>query len=106
MMRTCPRCSTPTAARWCCGIDLLARKPWRMTRDRVRIIHVLALSRKGLTDEQYRLRLGAVGVDTSLALNCDQFHQLLDGLRALPDAPRWIAVSRSTARRGRVTRAG
>jgi len=54
--RTCPRCQQPTAHRWCCGLDLFARKRWQMTRDRVRMIHVLARSRKGLTEEQYRLR--------------------------------------------------
>lgn len=103
---TCPRCHKPTDARWCCGIDLLARKRWRMTRDRVRMIHVLARARKGLTEEQYRLRLAAVGVDTSLKLGRDQFHQLLVGLRSLPDSPLWIAGSRHACRRGRLAKAG
>lgn len=104
--RTCPRCQQPTAHRWCCGLDLLARKRWQMTRDRVRMIHVLARSRKGLTEEQYRLRLAAVGVDTCLRLGRDQFHQLLVGLRGLPDSPLWIAGSRHARRRGRLARAG
>lgn len=103
---TCPRCAKLTAQRWCCGIDLLERKRWRMTRDWVRLVHVLARARKGLTEEQYRLRLGAVGVTTSLALSRDQFHQLLVGLRALPDCQRWIAGSRHAARRGRLAKAG
>lgn len=103
---TCPRCAQLTAERWCCGIDLLARKRWRMTHDRVRMIHVLARARKGLTEEEYRLRLAAVGVSTSLKLGRDQFHQLLVGLRSLPDAPRWIAGSRHAARRGRLAKAG
>ncbi len=102
--RTCPRCDAPTSDRWCCGIDLLAGTRWRMTRDRVQMIHVLARSRKGLTEESYRLRLAAVGVDTSLKLSRAQFQQLLLGLRALPDAPRWLARRRQRA--GRVALAG
>lgn len=104
--RTCPRCQQPTDAQWCCGLDLSARHRWRMTHDRVRMVHVLALSRKGLTEEQYRLRLAAVGVETSLKLSRDQFHALLDGLRALPDSPRWIAGDRHARRRGRIAKAG
>lgn len=84
----------------------MTRKRWHMTTDRVRMIHVLARARKGLTDEEYRLRLGAVGVTTSLRLSRDQFHRLLIGLRALPDAPRWIAGTRHAARRGRIARVG
>lgn len=106
MKTNCPRCQQATIASWCCGIDLTVRKRWRMTRDRVRLVHVLARSRKGLTEEEYRLRLGAVNVDSSLQLSRVQFHQLLAGLRALPDAPRWIAGSRHAARRGRVAKAG
>lgn len=105
-MRTCPRCQQSTASTWCCGLELTARKRWRMTRDRVRMIHVLARSRKGLTDEQYRLRLGAVGVDTSLKLSRDQFHNLLRGLRALPDSSTWSQGSRHARRRRRLARAG
>lgn len=104
--RTCPRCSQPTAASWCCGIDLLAGKRWRMTRDRIRLIHVLARARKGLTEEEYRLRLAAVGVETSLRLSRIQFHQLLVGLRGLPDSPRWIAGARHASRRDRLAKAG
>lgn len=103
---TCPRCRQPTAERWCCGIDLLARKRWRMTHDRVRMIHVLARARKGLTEEEYRLRLAAVGVSTSLKLGRDQFHRLLAGLRALPDSPLWVAGSRHAARRARLAKVG
>lgn len=103
---TCPRCDKLTAERWCCGIDLLAGKRWRMTADRVRMVHVLARSRKGLTDEEYRLRLGAVGVTTSLKLSREQYHRLLVGLRALTDSPRWIARGSRPARRARAVRAG
>ena len=103
-LRTCPRCQQPTSHRWCCGLDLAVRKRWRMTRDRVRLVHVLARSRKGLSEELYRLRLAAVGVESSLQLPRVQFHQLLVGLRALPDSPVWIAGRRHAARRGRIVR--
>lgn len=94
-LRTCPRCQTRTGLPACCGIELtVRRKPWRMTADRVRHVHVLARSRKGLSDEDYRLRLGAVGVDSSLKLSRDQFLALVDGLNRLPDAPAWLARKR------------
>ena len=86
-MRTCPVCERETAAAWCCGIELAAAQPWRMTRERVRAVHVLARSRKGLDQETSRLQLHAVGVKTSLALNRQQFNRLMRALRALPDAP-------------------
>lgn len=101
-MRTCPRCHQPTAATWCCGLDLAARNRWRMTADRIRMVHVLARARKGLTEEQYRLRLAAVGVDTSLRLGREQFHQLVTGLSSLPDSPSWVAGHG----RGRLRKAG
>lgn len=94
-IRHCPRCQKSTRERWCCGIDLAACKRWRMTQDRVRLVHVLARSRKGLSDELYRLRLAAIGVESSLQLSRMQFHQLVAGLRALPDSPHWIAKRRS-----------
>lgn len=106
MRHTCPRCYQSTTDRWCCGLDLLARKSWRMTPDRVRLIHVLARSRKGLTEEQYRLRLAALGADTSLRLGREQFHQLLAGLRLLPDAPQWLDRPRRPVRPGRLARVG
>lgn len=96
-MHTCPLCQSTTTARWCCGLDLSVRKRWRMTKDHVRLVHVLARSRKGLTEEEYRMRLGAVGVTTSLALSRKQFHQLLAGLRALPDCPSFLSRSAKRA---------
>lgn len=83
--RECPMCGRTTYKTWCCGIDLSARTPWRMTKDRIRAVHMVARGRKGLTEEQYRLRLGAVGVTTSLALSREQFNDFMRGLRALPD---------------------
>lgn len=103
---TCPRCQQSTTAQWCCGLDLLARNRWRMTADRVRMVHVLARSRKGLTEEQYRLRLAAVNVDTCLKLSRDQFHRLLVGLRSLPDSPRWIRDAQPGRRRRLLDKVG
>lgn len=60
-----------------------------MTPERVRHVHVLALSRKGLTEEDYRDRLAAVGVSSSLHLSRQQWYRLLEGLNKLPDSPRW-----------------
>lgn len=106
MSTRCPVCLIETTQRWCCGLDLSARKRFRMTRDRLRMIHVLARAKKGLTEEQYRLRLAAVGVESSLQLSRDQFNALLAGLRSLPDSPTWTAGPRRVGRRGRVAKAG
>lgn len=90
MMRSCPRCLQSTTRTWCCGIDLSAARPWQMTTDRVRMIHLLARSQKGLTEEEYRLQLGAMGVDSSKQLSRSQFHFFVQRLRSLPDAPCWL----------------
>jgi hypothetical protein len=90
--RTCPRCERTTRLSSCCGIDLsVRRRRWRMTADRVRFVHVLARSRKGLTEEEYRLRLGAVGVESCLQLDREAFHAFVAGLAKLPDCPAWRA---------------
>lgn len=92
--RRCPRCGRLTGAMDCCGILLAARRrPWRMTADKVRLVHVLK-ARKGLDDDIYRLRLGAVGVASSKDLKREQFHTFLRGLAALPDAPTWLERGR------------
>lgn len=73
----------------CCGLDFtVRRRPWRMDADKIKLVHVLK-ARKGLDDDTYRLRLGAVGVTTSKALKREQFHTFLRGLAALPDVPAW-----------------
>lgn len=85
-------CEQRTAQRWCCGIDLtVRRRPWRMTIERVKLVHVLARARKGLDAETYRLRLRAIGVESSKQLNRAQFHRFLRGLAELPDVPGWQA---------------
>lgn len=91
--RQCPRCDTRTTQRWCCGIDLRARRVrWRMTDERVRLVHIMARARKGLDEETYRLRLRAVGVASSKQLSRAQFRQFVTGLRALPDRVRKAAA--------------
>lgn len=98
--RQCPMCETRTRERWCCGIDLAVhRKPWRMTIERIRLVHVLARSRKGLDAETYRLRLRALGVESSKQLNRAQFHRFLRGLSELPDVPNWQSSIRRTPQR-------
>lgn len=84
----CPVCGAQTTRTWCCGLDLTQRKRWRMTRERIKAVHVLALATKGLDDETYRMRLRALGVDTCKDLSRAQFHEFMRGLRALPDAPK------------------
>lgn len=96
--RRCPRCERATGATYCCGIDLTARRrPWRMTADKVRLVHVLK-ARKGLDDDTYRLRLAAVGVDSCKQLSREAFRTFLQGLASLPDRPGWADRSRSRAR--------
>lgn len=84
--RTCPKCGARTNSAWCCGIDLLARCRWCMTRDRIRDVHVLALGAKGLDEETYRLRLAAIGVESCKQFTRQQFDDFMRALRALPDA--------------------
>lgn len=87
--RRCPRCERLTGASNCCGIDLTVRpRPWVMDKARIHLVHVVK-ARKGLDDETYRLRLGAVGVDSCKQLSRRAFSTFLQGMAALPDAPGW-----------------
>lgn len=82
-----------TGAGNCCGVDLtVRRRPWVMDNERIRLVHVLK-ARKGLDDETYRLRLGAVGVDSCKQLSRGAFRTFLQGLAALPDRPGWKPVA-------------
>lgn len=81
-------CETRTTARWCCGIDLTARRArWSMNRQRVRAVHIVARVRKGLDEETYRMRLATLGVETCKQFSREQFRQFMAGLRGLPDVP-------------------
>lgn len=84
---TCPICESRTSATHCCGIDLASKRRWKMTADRVKYVHALAMGRKGLDDDTYRLRLSSVGVESSLQLNRVQYLSLIQGLAKLPDKP-------------------
>lgn len=86
MSHTCPVCQTAATSPWCCGIDLTAAAPWRMTPERIRAVHVLAMTTKGLDEETYRLRLGAVGVESCKQFTREQYHTFMGALRDLPDA--------------------
>ena len=86
--RYCPQCGSRTLLRWHCNIDLSARRRWAMSPERIRAVHVLARSVKGLDEETYRLRLAAVGVTSCKELSRAQFAAFMAGLRALPDARR------------------
>lgn len=87
--RRCPRCERLTALGNCCGIDLTARRrPWRMDAEKIRLVHVMK-ARKGLDDETYRLRLAAVGADSSKHFTRGQFRTFLQRIATLPDAPTW-----------------
>lgn len=98
--RRCPRCERITAATDCCGIDLtVRRRPWSMTPVNIRLVHVLK-ARKGLDEETYRLRLGAVGVDSCKQLSRTAFRTFLSGLAALPDVPGWRDHSARRSARG------
>lgn len=96
MMRTCPLCNTRTARIECCGILLAQRVPFRMTKLLIRRVHA-AVAKKGLGEEIYRLRLGAVGVATCKDFSRDQYHAFMRALATLPDAPARLPVAAKAA---------
>lgn len=100
--RLCPRCERETTRRWCCGLDLAAARGFSMTPARIREVHGLR-ARKGLTDEIYRLRLGAVGAESCKEFTRTQFFAFMRTLRELPDSPAWVA-KRAQARSARKAR--
>ena len=87
--RQCNRCGmlNQASARRCtsCGTELV-KKPWRMTKDKIALIHALARD-KGLDEEMYRLRLQAVGVESSKEMKRKHFDDFVKGVKRLPDAP-------------------
>lgn len=86
--RKCPRCGTLTPAANCCGIELAAkrRQRWRMSSLLVRQVHAVARRQKGLDEETYRLRLGAVGVESCKQFTRLQYKGFMHELAKLPDA--------------------
>ena len=94
--RQSPRCGKRTRLRDCCGIDLtVRRRPWRMTAENIRLVHVLK-ARKGLDDETYRLRLAVEGVASCKDLGRGAFRRFIQALAQLPDAPRRRGVAAGT----------
>lgn len=103
--RKCPRCGDRTAEWNCCGINLTVRRArWSMSAENIRLVHVVK-SRKGLDEETYRLRLGAVGVASCKDLNQAQFRKFLEGMATLPDSPTWQPKPRVQAVPGKMRRA-
>lgn len=86
----CPRCGSPNKERLSkCEVceETLRTKRFSMTKDKIKYVHVLALKQKGLTQEEYKLRLKAVDVTTCKQLKRKTYYEFVNGLRALPDAP-------------------
>jgi hypothetical protein len=90
--RQCPRCG-----RWqnggnkeCeeCHTPLVYRHPWRMTGKKAQGVHKLALGPKGLTKEELDFRVRGVGASSTTKLTRAQYHELMKGLRALPNVRR------------------
>lgn len=85
--RRCPRCERLTARSDCCGIDLtVRRRRFKMTPHLLKMVHA-TVAQKGLDEETYRLRLGAVGVTSSKQFKRDTFSRFMAELSRLPDAP-------------------
>ena len=58
-----------------------------MTLKLIQRVHVVALRQKGLTREDYKLRLNAVGVSSCKEMNQQQYLAFMRDLNRLPDAP-------------------
>lgn len=71
-----------------------------MSPDLIRRVHALK-AQKGLEDETYRLRLGAVGANSCKELSRKAFGVFLAALSALPDRPGFVSRSPSTTRTAR-----
>lgn len=85
--RTCPLCNHTTTQRWCCGLDLTARRaPWSMTKERIRQVRAFAHGTKGLDAETFRLYLSRVGATSTTTLTQDQHRDLMAALGRLPNA--------------------
>ncbi len=89
--RHCPRCGHVDDSSQCarCGTYLYSKrhnKPWLLTPKMIQRIHVVAMKQKGLSREEYKLRLGAVGVGSCKELNETQYTKFMKALASLPDA--------------------
>lgn len=89
-LRRCPRCGTRSRRVMCCGIDLGVKpRRWRLTNALIRHCKVVGLVRKGLTPEEYKLNLQAIGLTSTLQLTRASFDAFLKRLASLPDSPKW-----------------
>ena len=59
-----------------------------MTKMLVRHVHIVARVQKGLDEETYKLRLRAVGAESSKNFTRVQYVEFMKGLAKLPDMPR------------------
>ena len=69
-----------------------------MTKALVQRVHAVARGRKGLDEETYRLRVRAVGAETSKRFTREQYREFMRGLAKLPD----VKPLRIVAERGRM----
>ena len=92
--RQCSRCgySFPNVKECpTCGVDLVKRR-WKMTRKRIAYVHALALQQKGLTHEEYKLRMQAITTKTTCKdLTRNDYKRFTADLQALPDVRRAAA---------------
>lgn len=92
--RQCPRCGFwyPKAITYCPTDQVKLgrrRKPrWEMTPERIKRVHAIARGRKGLSEEDYRLRLKHYGIDSCKQMDERTFKRFMHELKALPDQPR------------------
>jgi hypothetical protein len=56
-----------------------------MTQKIIKRVHVVALRKKGLTREDYKLRLNAVGVESCKEMTQQQYSEFMRQLARLPD---------------------
>lgn len=66
---------------------MVARR-WRMTPGRIKLVKTIAFRQKGLTEEEYRVRLKAITTrDSCKQLKRAEFLRFVNDLQRLPDAP-------------------
>lgn len=86
--RQCRRCSHVNAghAKQCalCSSDLVVPR-FSMTPRLVRLVHVVARVQKGLTDEEYRLNLQALGLESCKQMKKQHYKDFMRRMDRLPD---------------------
>lgn len=90
MHKACMRCGQVQAAskEQCSGCGaFFTDANWSMTPARIKRVHVVALRKKGLSREEYEMRLNAAGVKSCKEFTQLQFEGFMQSLIRLPDAP-------------------